>query len=304
MRTMFWRWLCTAFRRGLRMMVANQAIFSVGEPQQETIGRTSQTLRMSEVISAVSNLWVLSNTCMVGSLVLWALKNSNMCPPIPLDHSTDLSRVRSLSGLLDFPELSLILPSSWNKLINTRRRDMVRSQVFVTTSVHHYPPLSETEIWSSAFLSFSNFGPAAWLLLRLNVSFAWLIWCSMKLWSCFRASSVSTLKVGGAEVNSLWNGQPILLRCWRAVGQEAVLSNVHECHPSKFIGTWRNLRLDSVHQSFVNTGRQGNCRTQGKKWLFFRTETDLHWDWPPLALQYMMCQQQGNNSAVTGHSDL
>ena len=40
------------------MVVANQAIFSVGEPQQETIGRTLQTLRMSdsEVISAVSNL--------------------------------------------------------------------------------------------------------------------------------------------------------------------------------------------------------------------------------------------------------
>ena len=39
------------------MVVANQAIFSVGEPQQETIGRTLQILRMSdsEVISAESN---------------------------------------------------------------------------------------------------------------------------------------------------------------------------------------------------------------------------------------------------------
>ena len=45
------------------MVVANQAIFSIGQ--------TLQTLRMSdsEVISAVSNLWVLSNTYMVGSLV-------------------------------------------------------------------------------------------------------------------------------------------------------------------------------------------------------------------------------------------
>ena len=42
------------------MVVTNQAIFSVGDPQHETIGRTLQVPRMSEseVISAVSNLCV------------------------------------------------------------------------------------------------------------------------------------------------------------------------------------------------------------------------------------------------------
>ena len=120
---MFWSWLGTVFRRGLRMVVANQAIFFVGEPQQETIGRTLQTLRMSdsEVISAVSNLCVLSNTYMVGSLVLWLVRFEKLQhvstdsslftdgrpQAIDLrfqitDHGTDLSRVRSLIGFLDF----------------------------------------------------------------------------------------------------------------------------------------------------------------------------------------------------------
>ena len=60
------------FKSGLKTDVSIQANFSVGDPQQDTMGLTLQTLEISEVevISQTSNLCVFNNTYIVGSCVL------------------------------------------------------------------------------------------------------------------------------------------------------------------------------------------------------------------------------------------
>ena len=59
-------------KSGLRIDVNIHANFSVGDPQQDTMGRTLQIREMSgvEVISPTSNLCVFNNTYIVGSCVL------------------------------------------------------------------------------------------------------------------------------------------------------------------------------------------------------------------------------------------